>query len=225
MKNIIIIFLSIISICNAQDISKNEVFIKSRQGKLFLSLGSEYRIAAYYNSNENQYQDRGNTNIDKQLSGPAINYNLNYFITNNLSLGFSHSFKNSLLGYDQEISNNNSSQKSINSLFMDYHFYLDYYVPISNKSQIILRLGKTVLNSGSDYSYRTNFYDETDKFLGYSISQSSYVYSPYNYAVGYKNNRFDILLGIYSSKDTPYFRDANKVTVSYIKLNYNLFKL
>lgn len=226
MKKILFaaLFLSTFSIFSQEE-NKNDLFLNTRKGKLFLNLSPEYRIAAYYNSGENEYLYKGLTNIDNQLSGPVISYSLNYFITNNLSIGFSHSFKNSLLTYNQEIATNNGSQKSINTLFMDYHFYLDYFVTISKNKQLFLRVGKTVLNSGSDYSYRTNYYDETNKFLGYSVNQTNFKYFPFNYAIGFKKDRFDISLGFYTSKSTPYFKDDTKVTVSYIKLNYNLFKL
>jgi hypothetical protein len=224
-KVLVLILVLVATFCFPQEDTKNDSFLKSRKGKLFLGFSPEYRIAAYYKDSQNQYFDRGSTNLDKQLSGSAISYSLNYFITNNLSFGFSHSFKNSLLVYDQEISTNNGAKKAINSLFMDYHFYLDYYIPITIQSQIFLRVGKTILNSGSDYSFRTNYYDTTNKFIGYSTGQESFIYYPENYAIGFKKNRIDIMLGIYKSKSTPYFKDDTKVTVSYIKLNYNLLKL
>ena len=68
--------------------STSNTLPKARQGQLYFSIGTEYRIGHIYNfSNNSVWYARG-LSVEDLNRGAAFSYSLDYFITDNLSLGF-----------------------------------------------------------------------------------------------------------------------------------------
>lgn len=217
MKHLLIAILlcGMFSQLNAQD--------ENRKGHLFFKVGTEYRITPL--PWEFSEQPTVFSNIDLQNSGPAFNYSLDYFITKNLSIGFTHSIRYSLLLYNNDTSVNFISRAAEKTWMHDYHFYLDYHFKIfkNKESDLFVRLGQSLMNTGSDFSTTKAFFDQNGEIIGHLISQGSFRYSASNFAIGYKKKRLEAMIGVYSSKNV-WLIDPNTFTVPYIKLSYSLKK-
>jgi hypothetical protein len=199
--------------------------IENRKGKLFFKTGSDFRITPIYSINllkENTLR----TSIDRQSSGAAFLYAFEFFTGKNFSLNFSQSFHYTLFSYENfdDIPGENGFARSTNALFIDFHFYINYYIKLFKKSEIFLRVGKSMLNRNSNYSEKTSFYDG-DEYIGGSLGEGSFNFSPYNFGLGYKKNKVEILLGIYSTSNTPYFAKNPDFIIPYFNLAYTIGKM
>lgn len=218
------IYLLIFSISAlAQENNNSTLYhLDNRKGKLFFGVGSEYRITPKYNgaatSLNNVY-----TEIDIQNTGAAFNYNLSYFALKNLSLNFEHSVRYNFLMYDRDVSA--GAKKAEKTLIMDYNFYIDYYFPINEKSQLFARVGISLFNRGTNYSGETLVYDSNGAVVGHLINSGTFQYEPMIFAVGYSRDKLKLIAGVYTSSETPYFQSSNSLTIPYLKLTYTLFKL
>lgn len=218
-KLLIIIFLSVPFFVFSQT---NE----TRKGKLFFKVGTEYRITPLPYDEGEMVEDRGFTNIDIQNSGLAINYSLDYFITKNLSLGFTNSFRYDLLLYNNEVSydplNIEGSTKAEKTLITDFHFHLDYHFKVFENSELFVRVGKSLANRGTDYSTKKSFFDQNGSLVVKSISQNHYKFQPENFGIGYKKNKLEVMAGVLTTTLTEYFLNNERLTIPYLKLSYNL---
>lgn len=205
--------------------SQNDVNIESKKGELFLNIGTEYRITPYYKSFPNNLKN--NTNIDAQNSGVAFSYGLSYFVSDKISLNFSNSFRYDLLLYpeNENYSGKNYFQKAENTVFIDFHSYLDYYFKLSSNRKLLIRLGYSLMNNGSNYVVSETLYDDASNVVGYSTSQNDFSFFAGNIGLGFKKNKFEILLGSYVSKNTNYFNYDTRLTLPYLKLSYIVTKL
>lgn len=218
MKNLLlsIIFCGFIFQINAQEES-------SRKGSLFFKIGPEYRITPL--PWEYSIQPRVFTNIDLQNSGPAFNYSFDYFITKNLSVGFTQTIRYDLLLYNDDTSFNFGARAAEKTWMFDYHFYLDYHFQLfkNKKKDVFVRVGKSIMNTGSDYSITEAFFDNNGELIGHLITGGTFRYGATNFAIGYKKNKLETMIGVYTSKGFESI-DPNTFTVPYIKLNYTIKK-
>tara|TARA_R110002074_G_scaffold75458_6_gene172509 strand:+ start:90 stop:773 length:684 start_codon:yes stop_codon:yes gene_type:complete len=201
--------------------------IDKRKGKLFFSVGSEYRITPI-KSGERIYSLNSIATIeDVQNSGVAFRYAFDFFITNNISLGFSHSLRYDLISNSGEISTdgNFAYDKASYGLINGFDFYLDYHFKIFTEGELFVRLGKSLLNGGTDVSFRQSFFDANGAFLGSVFLTEDFSFYPWNFALGYKKNRTSFLIGIYSTSNTNYFDSNTSFIVPYFGFRYNLGKL
>lgn len=222
--NLFKIYLFIFSISAlAQENNNSTLYhLENRKGKLFLGVGLEYRITPKYNgaatSLNNVY-----TEIDIQNTGAAFNYNLSYFALKNLSLNFEHSARYNFLMYNRDVSA--GAKIAEKTLIMDYNFYVDYYFPINEKSQLFARVGISLFNRGTNHSSETLVYDSNGNAVGQMVNSGTFQYEPMIYAVGYSRDKLKLIAGIYTSSETPYFQSSNNLTIPYLKLTYSLLKL
>jgi hypothetical protein len=203
--------------------------IGQRKGNLFFSLGSEYRITPYYNLNPNPNENQFTfvpTNIDLQNSGVAFNYTFDYFVTKNLALGFSNSIRYDLITLPiDEITSDFGFRPANNSLIFGFHFYLDYHFKIFKDSELFVRIGRSLINRGTEYTEKETFYDDDgNKTLSF-IGTEDTGYEPWNYAIGYKKNKISLTLGIYTSAISEYFNDDTTFIIPYLNFKYNIGKL
>ncbi len=196
-----------------------------RQGKLFLNFGTEIRITPYYNekdfaSNQNNFIP---VNSDEQNSGIAFYYALNYFVTKNLSFGFANSFRNDILFTKADFSTfpQFKISKPEKTTFIDYHLFSDYYIKLSPNSNLFLRFGISYLNTNSDYILTESIY-QNGNWIGNTAINKDFSFTSSNYGLGFKKNRFDFMIGAYTSKSSPY--SSARYTIPYIKINYTFFK-
>ena len=198
-----------------------------RQGQLYFSIGTEYRTGDI----ENVFKSRAfpNRGLDvKDLNrGAAFSYSLDYFFTQNLSLGFSHSLR-----YDHiheatpdAIPGGASSNAVIADqygLIMDYHLYMKYHFIVA-KQEFFFQAGLSFLNNAptirkNPVSISSNGVERIDNTSLDLMDITS------KFGLGYQKNRFSIMGGIYFSDENPFYQGANYI-LPYFELKYQLGNL
>ncbi len=222
MKEKIVLFLIFYTTAflYAQDVNK-------RKGKVFFEAGLEYRITPFPQKNVTYSLTGLLTNVDKQNLGPGIHYGFKYFVLKKLSLGFSHSLRYAYLNdpNPEQVDEVFIRQEKVNyTLMMGYHFFLDYYIKAFNNSEIFARVGISMINRNSTVYNKEPILDQNGEVLGFFFSEVDYGFQPRNFAVGYKKNKTEVVLGVFITKVTPYFADT-ALMIPYIRLNYTLGKL
>ncbi|WP_111878686.1 hypothetical protein [Aequorivita sp. CIP111184] len=199
--------------------------IEERKGKLFFKIGSEYRITPlpYDGSKIDQ---KIPADIDVQNSGVAFHYGFDYFITKNLSFGFNNSFRYDVLIRNvNEIDQENGFQKTDKTLIVGGHLYLDYHVKVFKNSELFARVGPSLLNGGTEYMNKTTFYDNQGNILGSSFSNETLEFFATNIAIGYKRQKVELLVGLYSSSTSNYFDETESLKIPYINITYTIGKM
>lgn len=221
--------ISIISIFSLFSFHANSQNQQGNKGALLIDLGLEYRVTPIYNATNAGYNKISSyVNIDKQNSGPAINVGFEYYILNNLSLGFINSMR-----YDMVVSpvpettnEDMSIEKSIYGLLLDYHFNLAYYLKLKNDSKVFISLGWSFFNRNSDFTVTENLYDQNNELAGIGQYIDSYEYSGSSLFLGYSKNNIKIKTGAYFSTTTSYFDEGNpNFIIPTIGITYTLFRL
>lgn len=221
-KKICVLVTLLISIAISAQIVKDSAL---RKGKLFLTVGVEYRPGPLYSLSADFSNLAGATWINAQNSGAAFNYGFDFFVTKNLSLNFAHSMRNGLLTRRFTDSDLPSSVDAPDRVIIsDFHFYADYHFQIFKKGELFVRVGKSLSNRGTSVFDRTSVFDQNGQFVGDITVTENYSYQPWNFALGYKKNGLSLTGGVYTSAVTNYFNDGNSFIVPYVGLKYNLFK-
>jgi hypothetical protein len=164
-------------------------------------------------------------NEDIMNSGVTFNYNLKYFITNSFSITFNNSFKRSLLLFDDDYSKEFGAKPATYVLVIDYQFLVDYHIKLNQNSKMYLRLGYERMNTGSNYSSLTSFYNPDGTVSGKGISTYDFAYFSNNIGLGYIHNKLDIIIGTHLSTNTEFADVQATYYVPYLRLNYTLFKM
>jgi hypothetical protein len=187
MKNFqIVLVLSLISFFTIT--AQNSYDIDQRKGKLFFSVGAQYRITPYYNLGSVS----GNVspivvpvNVDLQTSGSALNLSLDYFITRDFTIGFTNGYR-----YDMVTNIGSNTEGALDfeaadkTLITSLHFYADYHFKVFKDSELFIRLGRSLLNQGTNYIERESFFDDNGQVIGTFLSGQDLGYSAYNFALG-----------------------------------------
>ncbi len=199
--------------------------LQERKGKLFFSVGTEYRITPIWSVKNAEVSFNG-TNMDLQNSGMALNLSLDYFVTKNFSLGFTNSVRYDLIIYPyQEIENDFGFKKTENDFIFGFHFYADYHFKIFKNSELFVRLGRSLLNRGTDFTSKETFYDNEGNTILSNYNQENFAYEPWNYAIGYKKDKINLIIGMYGSNISEYFDNDATFLVPYISFKYTIGKL
>lgn len=207
----------------SQSQEKNYLLQDNRKGQLFFKVSSEYRLTPLPYEQPTAVP----VPVDNQNSGIAFSYALDYFVTENLNLGFSNSFRYDYLGGDfDDIEPNFGAEPANRGLIIGYHFYIDYHFQLFNESELYLRLGRSLLNRGTQINVKRTFFNEdTGEILFSQNRPLDLSYEPWNFGIGWKKRKLEILLGIYTSGITEYFIEPEDFIVPYFKLSYNLGRL
>ena len=218
------LFMIFAPTCYSQS-QKQDSNFENRKNNLFFSVGSEYRITPIRGSSESPLITNYILAIDAQNSGAAFYYALDYYFTKNITLGFSHSIRYDVILNDaNNIFSDFGAESAQRGLIFGYHFYLDYHFKIFENSELFLRVGKSLLNRGTDFTTKNTFGEiDSNNLVLYSTSDFSY--EPWNFAIGYKKQRFSLIGGIYSSSNTEYFQETKSFIIPYFSLKYNIGKL
>ncbi|MGB3606447.1 hypothetical protein, partial [Psychroserpens sp.] len=166
MKKLLILNLIFILTCIGESLSAQEMNYldkENRGGQLFFKVGSEYRITPLPTSappSQNVF-----VNTDLQNSGVAFAYTLDMFVTKNLSIGFSNSFRYDYLGGIAEFEGDIGAQPENRGLIIGYHFYLDYHFKVFKESELFLRLGRSLLNRGTVIDSKKTFFNAEGEVL------------------------------------------------------------
>ena len=200
--------------------------LDERKGQLFFKVGTEYRITPLP-VRAGEIPEVRFTNPEEQNRGVAIHYGIDFFATQNLSLGFANSFRHTLLNYSDRliVDGSTGQDKAEYALFVGYHFNATYHFKIFKEAELFVRLGKSLLNRGSSFKFIDPIFDENGELLVTRSSQINYHMQTNNFAVGYKRDKFEIILGAYGTSDAPYFDRSVGYIIPYINLAYTLGKL
>ena len=218
MKKTYILLLGFISLSlftqNTQDDDQ-------RKGSLFFSLGTQYRITPISTSDSKGGPTTFNhVNTDIQNSGPALFYTLDYYITKNLSLGFSHSMRYDLITMGgHEIQGATGFQSADYGLIFGYTVYLDYHIKAFKNAELVVHLGRSRLNTGTNFTSKQTFYVNNTAVPSYS--QEHFAYFAWDFALGYKKKKFSFTIGAYTTSVTNYYLIDNFI-VPYFSFKYNL---
>lgn len=206
--------------------AQNNDFREDRKGQLFFKVGTEYRITPLPVSAGDLSRARF-TNSDQQNSGVALHYDIDFFVAKNFSLGFANSFRYTLLNFSDRlfVDGPTGQDRADNALFVGFHFNVAYYFKVFKSSELFIRIGKSLLNRGSEFRLIEPINDANGDLLLTTVSQSNYNLSTNNFALGYKKDKLEIILGIYGTSDTPYFDRSVGYVIPYINLGYTLGKL
>jgi len=235
MKNLLLIAFGCLwlspQLLFAQETSetlKKENHPVSRQGQLYFSVGTEYRTGLIENPNRDTYRITRGIDIGDLNRGTAFNYSLDYFITHDLSIGFSHSLRydHILQASRDAIPGGLESKAAISDtygLLMDYHFFAKHHFRLK-KHEFFFQVGVSVLHNApnitknpvSIFNNGVERIDETNVDL-MEIS--------YKMGLGYQKNRFSVMGGIYfSGGENPFYQGANYI-LPYFELKYQLGNL
>lgn len=199
---------------------------ENRKGALFFKTSLEYRIASIYSDGPRNPQ-ASLIDINDQNTGAAINYALDWFVGKNLSLGFSHSLRyDHLLNQGlntQQVGLVSSSEK--NTLLMDFHFYLHYHIPVFKESELFVQFGRSLMHVGSSFTSARRFEGQNGELFAGLLSPSNANFGAWNFGVGWKKNRFEILGGIYTTGTSEYFVIGTDLSTPYLRLSYNIGRL
>jgi len=193
----------------------------TEKDKFYFKIGTEYRMTPLPTSSS--YASIAKyTNPDMQNIGLALSYSFDYFLTNKWSIGISNSFRYDLITSESNTINGSYGVQAVNNgLMIGWHFYTDYHFPIKNKYNLFIRLGKSSLNGGANYTEKT-----PTSIPGISMYQiKKFNFGATNIALGYKKNKSELILGVYTSSSTPYFINKTQFTIPYFKFSRNLGKL
>ena len=199
--------------------------IEERKGKLFFKIGTEYRITPLpYDGGK---VDQGiPADIDSQNSGVAFHYGFDFFITKNLSVGFNNSFRyDVIIRTDNEINRENGFQKMNKSLIIGGHLYLDYHIKVFKNSELFARVGYSLLNGGTEYLEKNTYYDNQGNISGSLLTSSDLSFNAANFAIGYKKQKIELLIGLYSSSTSNYFAETESLKIPYINITYTIGKM
>lgn len=222
MKKTYILLLGFISLTlfaqNTQDDDQ-------RNGSLFFSVGTQYRITPVYEYRSPVIFKAGEninraTQIDSQNSGPALFYTLDYYITKNLSLGFSHSMRYDLITMGRpEIQSDTGVQSADYGLIFGYTVYLDYHIKAFKNAELVVHLGRSRLNTGTNFTSKQTFY--VNNTAVHSYSQEDFAYFAWDFALGYKKKKFSFIIGAYTTSVTNYYL-IDDFIIPYFSFKYNL---
>ena len=110
------------------------------------------------------------------------------------------------------------------SLIIGFHFYFDYHFKIFKNSEIFARVGLSFLNRNTNVTIKETFVSESGENSVPVFSEYDTAYEPWNFALGYKKNRFSLIGGIYSSSNSEYTLGESFI-IPYFALRYNLGNL
>jgi len=225
MKKIISFIVILIPLMSFSQKKTSEFEFK--KNNLYLKLELENRITPYAKLNPVFSEGRSFvfTNRDFQNSGLAVGYKLQFFVFNNLSVNFGHTFRNETVLYPIETTETSVSRITEKAILTDTHFELTYFIKLTRKGKFHFTVGKSFMNGNSDYSTTEAFYTSDGEFTGRSISQLDFRFLPMKYEVGYNRKRVEISLGTYFAKETPYENFTNPTYFPYFKIAYNVLRM
>lgn len=203
--------------------SQEEIYEEKKAG-LFFSIGTEYKITPITDFVE-EAQDFQPINIDLQNSGVGFFYTLQYQFKNNLSLGFSNTFRYDYI-FEAPPNPDNFITVSLSekSLITDFHFFVDYYFSLDKKREIGIRAGRSLLNRDTHYNLTIPIRNNEGTIIGHNSQTLDSAFGSWNFGIGLKQKRFQIQTGILTSSNTNYNK-VESIILPYIRLSYNLIKL
>lgn len=201
----------------------------SLKGKLRFEIGLEYRITPIYKLDTFSVIPAGDfssfVNPDLQNAGAGLNLGLEYFFSNNFSIGFLNTIRyDHILNGASNIEPDYGAGRNTNGILLDYHLSLNYHFKVFEKGNFFISAGFSLLNTNSDFTSKQSFFDEGNNLIGVVFSDENFSYFASRYEIGYIRNDFKIGLGITSSNNTGYFAETKSFIVPFVKFSFLLGK-
>lgn len=191
----------------------------SREKNFFLNLGAEFRITPIHKSGD-QAVATNFINPDLQNSGPVLNIGLDYFFTQNFSVGFKNSVRYDLITTHID----ETSSETERGLMFGYHFGFNYHFQIFKKGDLLVNAGLSLLNRKSEYARTEPIFNEEGDVVGSKTSMDNYNFSANKISVGYGKGKSKIMMGIYISRNTKYFEGKATFMVPFISYSIDIAK-
>ena len=200
----------------------------SNKKSLQFEIGLEYRITPMYPLSSffvSQNNFASFVNTDLQNAGLGINLGVEYFISNNFSIGFLNTIR-----YDYIVSGQSNIEPDFGvasntyGLLIDYHLSLNYHFKLFEKGNFFLSAGFSLLNTNSDFTSKQSFFDNQNNLIGSAFSTENFSYWASRYEIGYVIDNYKIGLGITSSTTTNYFDETTSFIVPFAKFSLLLGK-
>lgn len=197
------------------------------RSKLFyFTIGPEYRVTPVYKPNDLSKQ-AAYTNPDMQNSGLALNLGIDYYFTENFSIGFKNSFRYDLI--TSQIDSSDPSGQGISDtkkdLLIGYHFDLGYRFQIFKKGDLLLNAGISLLNRNSEFTVRESVFDESGQEIGTVTYLADSKFSANKISVGYGKGKSKLMLGMYITRSSGYFEETTTFMIPFLNFSYNFGKL
>lgn len=195
---------------------------------LYLKLELENRITPYSSENPTfvDFDSRDAIfNLDRQNTGLAFGYKLQYFVTKNVSLGFGHTFRNASIIYERVFPEIHSSAVAQKAFVIDSHLEASYYFKVFKKGTFHVTLGRSFMNMGSDYNTTGASFNSQGEVIGFTSGVRDFNFQPTKFEIGYTIKRFEASIGTYYDSETPYFDFINPTYFGYFKFSYYALKI
>lgn len=217
------LFISCPALIFSQKIENTE-----RKGNFFFSSGPECRITPTYKPYDD-YSSKGvYVNKDLQNSGLALNIGVDYYFSNDFSIGFKNSFRYDLITSQMNAVGSSptpSVSQSKKDLLIGYHFNLNYHIHLFKKGDLLINAGVSLLNRNSEFSVTEEITDNDGQVIGTTTSLMDYKYNANKLSLGYGNGRSKFMLGIYITGNSGYFSDPKTFIVPFLNYSYDFAKL
>lgn len=192
----------------------------SREKNFFLNLGAEYRITPIHKSGD-QAIATNFINPDLQNVGPVLNIGVDYYFTQNFSVGFKTSVRYNLITTHID----ETSSETERGLMFGYHFGLNYHFQVFKKGDLLVNAGLSLLNRNSEYARSEPNFNEEGEVVDSTTSIENYNFSANNISVGYGKGKSKIMMGIYISRNTKYFDGKTTFIVPFLSYSFDVAKL
>jgi len=189
---------------------------ETRSGKLFFSIGTEYKLALVTNR---QADDPFGIHVGDQNSGPALLYSLDYYLSAGWSLSFEHSLRyGHLIGPSTDGLAEGGLSTEQFGWFMDYHGALRYVFHQPNPDrEFYLSLGLSFLNRGQTAAYQKPPFGATQNEI-----TDPFIFT-YRLGLGYRAKRTHYSLQFYPI-GTNHAYPAMSLYIPSFKIKYTLGK-
>lgn len=197
----------------------------SREKNFFLNLGAEFRITPIYKP-QDQSVATYFINTDLQNSGPVLNIGIDYYFTQNFSVGVKNSVRYDLITtHIDKTGSGGGTAETERGLMFGYHFNLNYHFQIFKKGDLLVNTGLSLLNRNSEYARTESIFNEEGEVIGSTISIDNYNFSANRISIGYGKGKSKIMIGIYISRNTKYFEAKTTFIVPFLNYSFDVAKL
>lgn len=196
----------------------------SREKKLFFNLGAEFRITPIYKP-QDQSVTTNFINPDLQNSGPVLNIGIDYYLTQNFSVGFKSSVRYDLITTHIDKTGSGGVSSGIErGLMFGYHFNLGYHFHVFKKGDLLVNAGLSLLNRNSEYMRTESILNDEGEVVGSTTTIDNYNFSANRLSIGYGKGKSKIMMGIYISRNTRYFGGKTTFIVPFLSYSFDIAK-
>lgn len=196
----------------------------SREKNFFLNLGAEFRVTPTYKPKD-QSVAINFINPDLQNSGPVLNIGIDYYLTEDFSIGLKSSVRYDLITTHIDKTGSGEVSSGVErGLMFGYHFNLGYHFHIFKKGDLLVNVGLSLLNRNSEYMRTESILNGEGEVIGSTSNLDNYNFSANRLSIGYGKGRSKLMMGIYISQNTKYFETKTTFIVPFLSYSFDVAK-